>query len=227
MQALSLHRRQWLTAVGAAGVVAARCGPIAEAAPDGDAPPAPAQALERLYAGNRRFVRGETLAPHRDIPRLREVAPRQTPFAAFLGCADSRVPIEIVFDQGFGDLFVTRIAGNVASTENIASLEFATHVLGASVLYVLGHTSCGAVMAAAKREPVPGQISSLFQLIRPAVRTARGDVNLAIRENVRLQATTLVEASTVVSSLVEQGKLIVAGGIFDLNSGRVDPVELS
>lgn len=77
------------------------------------------------------LVAGESTAPNRDISRLREMAPRQTPFAAFLGCADSRVPIEIVFDQGFGDLFVTRIAGNIAATDNIASLEFATQVLGA------------------------------------------------------------------------------------------------
>jgi carbonic anhydrase len=186
----------------------------------------PAQALDFLQEGNSRFVAGKTAAPNRDIDRLREVAPRQTPFAAFLGCADSRVPIEIVFDQGFGDLFVSRIAGNVAATENIASLEFATQVLGAKVLYVLGHTSCGAVAAAAKAEPVPGQISALFQLIRPAVRAAKGDVEAAIRENVKLQAQTLVEASTVISSLVSAGKVLVAGGIFDLQTGRVEPVRL-
>lgn len=187
----------------------------------------PRAALDFLYTGNRRFVAGETLAPNRDITRLREVAPRQTPFAAFLGCADSRVPIEILFDQGFGDLFVTRIAGNVAATENIASLEFATLVLGAKVLYVLGHTSCGAVAAATKAEPVPGQISALFQHIRPAVRAAKGDVAVAVRENVTLQAQTLVEASPVIAALVKDGKVIVAGGVFDLESGRVDPIELT
>ncbi|NBX30868.1 carbonic anhydrase [bacterium] len=186
----------------------------------------PRQALDFLQAGNTRFVAGRSAAPNRDIERLREVAPRQTPFAAFLGCADSRVPIEIVFDQGFGDLFVTRIAGNVAATENIASLEFATQVLGAKVLYVLGHTSCGAVAAAAKAEPVPGQISALFQHIRPAVRAARGDVTAAIRENVKLQAQTLVEASTVISALVADGKVLVAGGIFDLQTGKVEAVEI-
>ncbi|MFM8734847.1 MAG: carbonic anhydrase [Pirellulales bacterium] len=187
----------------------------------------PHAALELLHAGNRRFVAGASAEPNRDLARLREVAPRQTPFAAFLGCADSRVPVEIVFDQGFGDLFVTRIAGNVAATENIASLEFATQVLGAKVVYVLGHTSCGAVAAAVRAEPVPGQISALFQHIRPAVRAARGDVAAAVRENVRLQAQTLVEASTVISSLVKEGRVIVAGGIFDLESGRVDPVNLA
>jgi carbonic anhydrase len=187
----------------------------------------PVEALDFLRNGNTRFVAGRSTAPNRDIERLREVAPRQTPYAAFLGCADSRVPIEIVFDQGFGDLFVTRIAGNVAATENIASLEFATEVLGAKVLYVLGHTSCGAVTAAAKGAPVPGQISALFQHIRPAVRAAKGDVEAAIRENVRLQAQTLVEGSTVISSLVSSGKVIVAGGVFDLQTGRVEGVDLA
>lgn len=227
-------RRQWLVAAAAAAATVAetaRSTRTAEAAPvagdplDHDAL-GPRESLDQLYAGNRRFIAGETLAPNRDIPRLREVAPRQTPFAAFLGCADSRVPIEIIFDQGFGDLFVTRIAGNVAATENIASLEFGTQVLGAKVLYVLGHTSCGAVAAAAAGQPVPGQISALFQHIRPAVRAAKGDPVAAVRENVRIQAQTLVEASTVISSLVASGKVLVAGGIFDLTTGKVEPVEL-
>lgn len=220
-------RRAWIAGASAAvGVASAQVAPAARAAEADPVRLSPQAALEFLQAGNRRFVAGETAAPNRDIARLRAVAPRQSPFAAFLGCADSRVPIEIVFDQGFGDLFVTRIAGNVAATENIASLEFATQVLGAKVLYVLGHTSCGAVTAAAKAEPVPGQISALFQHIRPAVRAARGDVAAAIRENVRLQAQTLVEASTVISSLVKEDRVIVAGGIFDLETGRVDAVDI-
>lgn len=222
-------RRGWLGGLAAAGGFAALRSVTPAAAGGTEADPSgldPRAALDFLSAGNARFVAGETLAPNRDIGRLREVAPRQAPFAAFLGCADSRVPIEIVFDQGFGDLFVTRIAGNVAATENIASLEFATHVLGAKVLYVLGHTSCGAVAAAVKAEPVPGQISALFQHIRPAVRAAKGDVTAAVRENVRVQAQTLVEASPVIATLVKDGKVLVAGGVFDLQSGRVDPVDL-
>lgn len=224
---VGVTRRSWLAAASAtAGVAAAQPAAVVRAADVDPVRLSPQAALEFLQAGNRRFVAGETAAPNRDIARLRAVAPRQSPFAAFLGCADSRVPVEIVFDQGFGDLFVTRIAGNVAATENIASLEFATQVLGAKVLYVLGHTSCGAVTAAAKAEPVPGQISALFQHIRPAVRAARGDVAAAIRENVRLQAQTLVEGSTVISSLVKDGRVIVAGGIFDLETGRVDEVDI-
>jgi carbonic anhydrase len=226
----TIGRRQWMAGTAMAGWLAAGSAGGAAEGPPSRVDPAtldPTGALEFLHAGNRRFVVGETTAPNRDIARLREVAPRQTPFAAFLGCADSRVPVEIVFDQGFGDLFVTRIAGNVAATENIASLEFATEVLGAKVLYVLGHTSCGAVTAAARAEPVPGQISALFQHIRPAVRASGGDVALAVRENVRIQAQTLVEGSTVISALVRAGRVIVAGGIFDLESGRVDAVELA
>ncbi|NDC53713.1 MAG: carbonic anhydrase [Planctomycetia bacterium] len=223
------NRRQWIATIAASGAMAAPTAWAAQATRQPALQPgemSPQQALDFLRVGNERFVAGKTEAPNRDIDRLRKVAPRQTPFAAFLGCADSRVPIEIVFDQGFGDLFVTRIAGNVAATENIASLEFATQVLGAKVLYVLGHTSCGAVTAAAKGEPVPGQISALFQHIRPAVRAARGDVGAAIRENVKLQAQTLMEASTVIASLVGDKKVIVAGGIFDLQTGRVENVDV-
>lgn len=227
-QAGGMTRRGFVGGVAAAGA-AARVPRAAAAVGDAGDPAGldPKATLEFLYAGNQRFVAGKSSALNRDLARLREVAPRQTPCAAFLGCADSRVPIEIVFDQGFGDLFVTRIAGNVAATENIASLEFATLVLGARVLYVLGHTSCGAVSAAVRAQPVPGQISALFQHIRPAVRAAKGDVAAAIRENVRVQAQTLVEASTVVSSLVKDGKVVVAVGIFDLETGRVDPVDIT
>lgn len=186
----------------------------------------PAESLSRLYEGNNRFSTGKSLAPHRDMNRLKEIAPRQTPFAAFLGCADSRVPIEIIFDQGFGDLFVTRIAGNVVTPECIGSLEFATYLLGAQVLYILGHTSCGAVEAAARGKEVPGQISTLFQHIRPAVKAASGDVPRAIQENVKLQAALLAESSPVIAKLLADKKLIIAGGVYDLNSGKVEPVQV-
>ena len=189
-------------------------------------PPAtPQEALDRLYAGNRRFASGQPLSIHQDLNRVKAIAPRQTPFAAFLGCADSRVPIEFVFDQGFGDLFVTRIAGNIASSENIGSLEFGTQILGAKVLYVLGHSACGAVSATMKGTDVPGQISGLFQYIRPAVKTAQGDLEVAVRENVRNQAQLLAESSPVISRMIQRKELIVAGGVYDLQTGLVTPVE--
>lgn len=186
----------------------------------------PAEVLALLTRGNQRFVQGNMSAPHRSMDRLREIASQQTPIAAFLGCADSRVPIEIVFDQGFGDLFVTRIAGNVANPEIIGSLEFGTAVLGAKVLYVLGHTSCGAVSAAMRAEEVPGQISTLFQHLRPAVRPSGEDVNWAIRENVRHQANLVAESSPVIARLVREGRLGVVGGVYNLQSGSVETVDL-
>lgn len=218
------------------GLLAASCGSLLGATAPGLVPGAaqdrpvpadfsPAQAVELLYAGNERFCAGKPRAPHRDLVRLKEVAPAQKPYAAFLGCADSRVPIEIVFDQGFGDLFVTRIAGNVTTPEITGSLEFGALVLGAKVLFVLGHTNCGAVTAAVKADDVPGQISSLFYHIRPAVRAAKGDVAAAVKENVRNQMDVLREASPVIARLVRQGRLVVAGGVYDLATGKVTPVE--
>ena len=184
----------------------------------------PRAALQELLAGKRRFVEGRIMAPHRNLARLREVAPKQTPFAAFLGCADSRVPIEIVFDQGFGDLFPVRVAGNVVTPEVMGSLEFGTLVLGAKVLFVLGHSACGAVTATIKGDAVPGQISALYQHIAPAVDAAGPDVDAAIAANVRLQAR-LARRSPVVAGLVRDGKLIVVGGVYDLRSGRVSIVD--
>lgn len=189
-------------------------------------PETPEEALAILYEGNRRFAASQSLASNRDIARVREVSKQQRPFAAFLGCADSRVPIEIVFDQGFGDLFVTRIAGNIAASENIGSLEFGTHILGAKVIYVLGHTQCGAVQATMQGVDVPGQISGLFQHIRPAVKSANGDLNQAIVANVRNQAILLAESSPVISKMVQRKELIVAGGIYDLATGKVTAVDI-
>lgn len=187
----------------------------------------PEQALAELYAGNRRFVAGQVMAPNRNMARLKEVAAGQKPFAAFLGCADSRVPIEIVFDQGFGDVFVTRIAGNVADPAIIGSLEFGTLVLGAKVLYVLGHSKCGAVQATIAGQEVPGQISTLYQHIRRAAKDAKGDITMAIARNVQIQAEILQEASPVIAKLMKEGKLRIAGGVYDLDTGLVTPVNVA
>ncbi len=178
-----------------------------------------------LTAGNARFVAGKSTAPNRDLTRIKEVAPKQAPFAAVLGCADSRVPVEIVFDQGFGDIFVTRVAGNVADPAIIGSLEFGTLVLGAKVLYVLGHSACGAVSATVKGDAVPGQISTLYQHIRPAVKASGGDLAKAVMLNVKNQMEILAEASPVISQLIREGKVKVAGGVYDLVTGQVTAVK--
>src|SRR6185437_4051920 len=143
-------------------------------------PETPDEVLVALAEGNKRFVRGETIDSHRSMERLKKVADVQAPFAVFLGCADSRVPVEIIFDQGFGDLFVTRIAGNVATPETIGSLEFGVQVLGAKVIYVLGHTACGAVTAAMTCAPASGQINSLLELLRPAVKSSGNNLDRAV-----------------------------------------------
>lgn len=224
-------RREWLlaTAAGAGAWVlgGARTALAKGVAPDEvSAKLTPSEALQRLLEGNKRFASGKPKGPHRSLARVHELAGSQSPFAAILSCADSRVPVEIVFDQGFGDLFVVRNAGNVATSEEFASLEFGTLVLGAKVLLVLGHSSCGAVKASIAGEPVPGQISALYQHIRPAVNRAGGDLEKTIADNVRIQAATLSQASPVIADLVKQGKLIVAGGVYDLATGVVTPISL-
>lgn len=222
-----IGRRQLLQSLGVSLVVPALATANMPALPAPDQSTlTPEEALARLYEGNGRFVAEKSKAPHRDMNRIKEIAPKQTPFAAFLGCADSRVPVEIIFDQGFGDLFVTRIAGNVVTPECIGSLEFATYLLGAKVLYILGHTSCGAVDAAAKGKEVPGQISTLFQHIRPAIKAASGDVPRAIHENVKLQAGLLAESSPIIAKLLSDKKLIIAGGVYDLKTGKVEAITI-
>jgi carbonic anhydrase len=186
----------------------------------------PDAAWLRLLEGNRRFVDGKPQAPRRDAARRAEVAETQHPFAAFLSCADSRVPLEIIFDEGIGDLFVVRDAGNITTPEVIASLEFGTLVLGAAVLVVVGHTGCGAVKAAMAGDPVPGQISTLYQHIMPAVDRGGKDLDAVTRANVALQARTLRQASPVIAGLVRDGKLAVRGVVYDIRSGRLAPVEV-
>jgi carbonic anhydrase len=131
----------------------------ADAPPSGG--PTPDQALQRLMEGNQRFVSGKVTHPSQSSARRSEISTGQKPFAAILSCADSRVPPELIFDQGLGDLFVVRVAGNTVNEEGLGSLEFGTKVLGAPLLLVLGHTKCGAVDAALQGKPLPGHISSV------------------------------------------------------------------
>lgn len=192
---------------------------------DGSAWVDPTTAIRLLQEGNARFAAGQPQAPHRDLDRIKAVAPKQAPFAAVLGCADSRVPVEITFDQGFGDVFVNRVAGNIVTPEMIASLEFGCQVLGCSALVVLGHSSCGAVSAAMEGGAVPGMISSLYYHIRPVVANAKGNLAAAVRANVEYQAQLLLAGSTVLADLVKQEKLRIIGAVYDLPTGRVEWLE--
>ena len=146
---------------------------------------------------------------------------KQEPFAAVLSCADSRVPVELIFDQTVGHIFVTRVAGNLVTPELIASLEYGVAVLGVEVLLVLGHSACGAVKAAMKADAVPGQISSLYPHLRPAVEQSGGDVDKAIAANAKIQADLLRTSSPVIRDAVKAGKLKVVSGVYDLGSGKV------
>lgn len=189
-------------------------------------PSRPDSALEALLGGNRRYVDGRLTACGADLAALRrETAGKQTPFAAILGCADSRVPVELVFDENIGRLFVTRVAGNVASAEIIASLEYGVAVLGTKVIMVLGHARCGAVEAAIAAKEVPGQISALYPYIRPAADQAGGDLDNAIKINARFQAGLLRQASPVIASAIKAGQVDVIAAYYDLASGGVTVLE--
>jgi carbonic anhydrase len=226
--ALPLSRRNFIGCAAAVAAAGFLPGAIAHAedVPAQAPPTTPAQALERLQAGNARFASGQVLAPQRDLERLRVIAPKQTPFAAVLGCADSRVPVEILYDQGFGDLFVVRVAGNVATSVEIASLEYGTRILGARALIVLGHSNCGAVSAALAGGDVPGQISTLYQHIAPALNRKTMDLDTAIAANVTYQARKLKKGSTVIAQLLNDGKLALVAGVFELETGKVRSVEV-
>jgi carbonic anhydrase len=182
----------------------------------------PDAALAALMDGNKRYTSGKLKSFDEDLSIIRQhTEEKQEPFAAVLSCADSRVPAEIVFDQSIGHIFVCRVAGNIITPEIIGSLEYGAAVLGTKVILVLGHSACGAVKATVQGKDVPGQISSLFPHIRPAVDQAGGDLDAAIKANAKIQATLLSEASTVISGMVKSGKVKVVSGFYDLGSGSV------
>src|SRR5271157_610672 len=182
----------------------------------------PDAALAELMEGNKRFRTGTLTAHDHDLAILKQnTVEKQEPFAAVLSCADSRVPVELIFDQSIGHIFVTRVAGNVITPEIVASLEYGAAVLGTKVILVMGHSGCGAVSATIKGKEVPGQISSLFPLIQPAVDQAGPDLVAATKANAKMQANLLSRASTVASSMIKEGKLKVVAGYYDLGSGAV------
>jgi carbonic anhydrase len=173
-------------------------------------------------AGNKRFTAGKMTAHEHDLAILKQnTVEKQEPFAAVLSCADSRVPVELIFDESIGHIFVTRVAGNVITAEIVASLEYGAVVLGTKVLLVLGHAGCGAVKATIQGKEVPGQISALYPHIQPAVDQAGDNLETATKANARIQATLLRESSTVVSGLVKEGKLKVAAAYYDIANGSV------
>jgi carbonic anhydrase len=187
----------------------------------------PEEALVKLKDGNNRFVNGQSSKPRQDFSRLKEVAEGQYPFATIIGCSDSRVPNEIIFDQGLGDLFIVRTAGQVSTYASWGSIEFAEEILGTKLIVVLGHTKCGAVQAAVNLPDVPGHIITLINAIKPAVEKAKKKehtniLDAAIRENIIMQVEQLKGLEPVLAKRVREGSIKIIGALYDLHSGKIE-----
>ena len=198
--------------------------------PDGGKPATTAaEALAELKAGNTRFVKGKAARHNQSMTRVKEVVAGQKPEAVILGCADSRVPPEVIFDEGIGDLFVVRVAGNVAEPATTGSIEYAAEHLRVPLIVVLGHRNCGAVKATAEAHGAPeGNLGEMVKELEPAVAAARatpgklGLVNDAVHANVKLVAGQLVSESKVLEHLVHEGKVKIVTAIYDLETGKVE-----
>jgi len=190
------------------------------------------KALEKLKEGNEAFVREENKIPHIDGQRRDSLTTGQAPFAVIVGCSDSRVPTELVFNQGLGDLFIVRVAGNVVDRNQLGSVEYGVDVLGAKLVVVLGHESCGAVDAClnlidADDSAISDNLRSIIQSIKPAalqaIEQADGPERLdtAIKLNVDMNVARITEASEVMAKHVATGNVKVIGAKYSLSTGRV------
>ena len=186
----------------------------------------PAEAMSRLKEGNGRFTNGNLQHPGQTAERRTELAKTQHPFAAIVSCSDSRVPPEIVFDQGLGDLFIVRVAGNVINDEGLGSIEYTVDHLGTRLILVLGHQSCGAVKAAretiAAKGKAPGHIESLVKAIKPAVEaTAKEDLETTVKANVKNVVQALRSSTPILKAKVDSGEIRVVGAYYSLDTGSV------
>jgi carbonic anhydrase len=199
--------------------------PLASLAEEAAAVP-PDEALTRLVEGNRRFVVGTATHPHQSVERRTQLAQGQHPIAIVLTCSDSRVAPELYFDQGLGDLFVIRNAGNVVDDHVLGSIEYAVEHLHVSLIVVVGHEKCGAVAAAVSGGHVPGHIGSIIELIAPAVAISKnqpGDkTDNAVRANARLSSAGVAKAAPILDAATHSGKVKVVAARYDLASGKVE-----
>jgi len=194
--------------------------------------PAPAsEVLTRLKTGNEAFTKGSSVHPRQDAKRIREVAAGQKPMATVLSCSDSRVPVELLFDQGIGDLFTVRVAGNVADTDELGTIEYGVDHLETPILVVMGHTKCGAVTAVATGAEVHGHIPELVDNISPAVESAKKKnpslsakavVEPAIKENVFQAISDVITKSPSVRKRLKEGKVKIVGALYHLEDGSVE-----
>jgi carbonic anhydrase len=183
----------------------------------------PDLAYQRLMEGNKRFTSDQSEHPDRTGERREETAAQQFPFAAIMGCADSRVSPEIIFDQGIGDLFIVRVAGNVVGPVELASLEYSALYLNSSIILVLGHENCGAVKAV-----LAGQtkdIEPVANLIQPSVKMTKADATNRVEATIKANVKNMVDQlnkNPALKKLVDQNKLKIVGGYYHLNSGEVE-----
>ncbi len=187
----------------------------------------PYHAIQKLKGGNLRFQQGRSIHPRQDPALIKSLSDGQTPFGIIVGCSDSRVSSEALFDQGFGDLFVARTAGQVMAEATYASIEYAYLNLKTKLIVVLGHTSCGAVDAAVSLpEAPPGHIVTLINAIKPAATEAKGQagnhVNNAVRQNVINQVNELRNLESVLARGYDSGDLLIVGAVYDLATGKVE-----
>lgn len=187
------------------------------------AQPSPEEALQRLISGNKRFISEQSEHPNRSSERRLETARMQEPFAAILGCSDSRVSPEILFDQGIGDLFIVRVAGNVVSPVELASIEFSAIYLHSALIVVLGHENCGAVQAVLDGNTK--DIEPIANLIQPAVDAVgpggKDRVKRTIQKNVTLMVEQLKQ-NPALQELIEQKQLRIVGGYYNFHTGKVE-----
>ncbi len=201
-------------------------------------PLTPAQAWERMKAGNERFMAGEQRHPRQDAERRSQIEQSQSPQAALFGCADSRIAAEIIFDKGLGDLFVVRNAGQVISSSAIGSLEYAVEIVGVPLIVVLSHDNCGVITAGLEQDrpdatPLPPQIAEITAAIAPAVARVRlrhglapgelSDSTEVGNEHLRDTVSVLLSSSELISEAVAVGKLAIVGANYTLAEGRVTP----
>jgi carbonic anhydrase len=189
------------------------------------------EALKIMKDGNARYLEGKATHPHQEAARRALTAGQgQHPFATVLCCSDSRAPVELIFDQGIGDLFVVRVAGNVAATDEIGTMEYAVDHLGTPVVVVLGHSQCGAVTAVVENAKLPGSIGALVAPIKPAVDKAKADnpgaatevlVAAAVKENVFQAMQDVLQKSPLIKASVKAGKTKLLGAVYELDTGRV------
>ena len=194
----------------------------------------PYYGLKKLVYGNRRFAENKAISPRQTSADLKNVELGQKPFATIIGCSDSRVPNEIIFDQGVGDLFITRTAGQVMAQASYGTIEYATQVLNTRLIVVLGHQSCGAVEAAMKLpENPPGHVVTLINAIKPASLYAKQQhdhdeksmLDIAVRRNVIEQVEELRNLEPVLSRRFQSGEVIIVGAVYNLQTGAVELIE--